>query len=177
MTAPPPRADGRLLLEAFRRYLRDHSLPVTQQREAVAAAVFFADRHVSVSDLERALGDRGEHVGKATVYRTLELLVRAGLIQEHDFGEGFKRYEPLAARGYHEHLICVRCGRVEEFYGEPLQKLRRQIESHFGFQIVVARTEVGGYCSHCQALRAREVADAAQEPVQPNSRRPRRGDG
>jgi len=54
-------------------------------------------------------------------------------------------------------VVCLRCGRVEEFFGEPLQRLRKQIESHFGFQILVARTEVGGYCAHCQTLRAREV--------------------
>jgi Fur family ferric uptake transcriptional regulator len=46
---------------------------------------------------------------------------------------------------------------VEEFFGEPLQRLRKQIESHFGFQVLLARTEVGGYCAHCQTLRAREV--------------------
>jgi hypothetical protein len=50
---------------------------------------------------------------------------------------------------------------VEEFFGEPLRKLRRQIESHFGFQILLARTEVGGYCAHCQALRAMEMEAAA----------------
>jgi len=58
-------------------------------------------------------------------------------------------------------VICLTCGKVEEFFGEPLQRLRRQIESHFGFQIVLARTEVGGYCSHCQAMRAREMDLAA----------------
>ena len=54
-------------------------------------------------------------------------------------------------------MICLRCGKVEEFFGEPLQRLRRQIEAHFGFQILLARTEVGGYCSHCQvAARQRD---------------------
>jgi hypothetical protein len=60
-------------------------------------------------------------------------------------------------------VICLRCGKVEEFFGEPLQRLRRQIESHFGFQILLARTEVGGFCSHCQSLRAREMEQAARE--------------
>ena len=62
----------------------------------------------------------------------------------------------------HAHVICLRCGRVEEFFGEPLQRLRRQIESHFGFQILLARTEVGGYCAHCQTLRARELEQLRQ---------------
>ena len=52
---------------------------------------------------------------------------------------------------------------MEEYFGEPLQKLRRQIEALFAFQIVLARTEVGGYCSHCQAMRAREMREAAEE--------------
>ena len=56
----------------------------------------------------------------------------------------------------HAHIICMRCGRVEEFFGEPLQKLRQQVEQDFGFEILIARTEVGGYCALCRALRARE---------------------
>jgi Fur family ferric uptake transcriptional regulator len=63
----------------------------------------------------------------------------------------------------HAHIICLRCGKVEEFFGEPLQKLRRQVEDHFGFNIVIARTEIGGYCAHCQALRARELSEAANQ--------------
>jgi Fur family ferric uptake transcriptional regulator len=67
----------------------------------------------------------------------------------------------------------MRCGKVEEFFGEPLQRLRKQIESHFGFQILLARTEVGGYCAHCQALRAREVEALRAQPPEPE-RPPRR---
>jgi Fur family transcriptional regulator, ferric uptake regulator len=59
----------------------------------------------------------------------------------------------------HAHVVCLRCGRVEEFFGEPLQRLRRQVEANFGFQVIVARTEMGGYCSDCQATRAREMMD------------------
>jgi Fur family ferric uptake transcriptional regulator len=166
MTSSPPRADGPYLMEAFRRYLRDHSLPVTQQREAVAAAVFFADRHVSVTEIEQALAEQREHVGKATVYRTLELLVTAGLIQEHDFGEGFKRYEPLAARGYHEHLICVRCGRVVEFANERLERMSTLIAEEHGFRHHHHRWEIYGVCRECQrrdaaTLQARTLAREA----------------
>jgi Fur family ferric uptake transcriptional regulator len=60
----------------------------------------------------------------------------------------------------HAHIICLRCGKVEEFFGEPLQKLRKQIEQHFGFEVLLARTEVGGYCSHCQALLQHDLEEA-----------------
>jgi len=150
MTTPPPPADGAALMQTFRRHLRERGLPATQQREAVAAAVFYAGRHVSVGDIEQALHAEGDHVGKATIYRTLELLRSAGLIQEHDFGEGFKRYEPLAARGYHEHLICLRCGRVEEFTNERFQRMSALIADEHGFRHDHHRWEIYGVCPECQ---------------------------
>jgi len=137
-------------MEVFRRHLRERGVPVTAQRQAVAAAVFFAGRHVSVGDIERMLRERGDRVGKATVYRTLELLHGAGLIQEHDFGEGFKRYEPLAARGYHEHLICLRCGRVEEFASERFDRMNAVIAEEHGFRHEHHRWEIYGVCPECQ---------------------------
>lgn len=150
MTSPPPKVDGKALLELFRRYLRDHNLPVTHQREAVAETLFFAGEHLSVGDLERALRTREVRIGKATVYRTLDLLREAGLVQEHDFGEGFKRYEPLAAQSHHEHLICMECGKVVEFSSERLERLRALIADEHGFRHHHHRMEIYGICRACQ---------------------------
>ena len=104
---------GTKLLEEFRRYLAEHNLPATQQRLAVAEAVFFAGEHLSAEEVGRRVAKRVA-VGTATIYRTLDLLVRAGLAKEHEFGEGFKRYEPLAPGQAHEHCICSSCGQVTE---------------------------------------------------------------
>jgi len=73
---------------------------------------------------------------------------------------GDQHYYETRRKGEHAHVICLRCGKVEEFFGEPLQRLRKQIESHFGFEILLARTEVGGYCAHCQTIRADELQQA-----------------
>jgi Fur family ferric uptake transcriptional regulator len=154
MSSPPPKADGNLLMEMFRRYLRDRNLPVTQQREAVAAAVFFADAHLSVGDIEHVLQERQAAIGKATVYRTLGLLATAGLVREHDFGEGFKRYEPLLAKSHHEHLICVRCGKVVEFSSERLERMKALIAEEHGFQHHHHRLEIYGVCRECQTRDA-----------------------
>ena len=64
-------------IRAFGRYLRDLGLPVTHQREAVAEVVFASEAHLSVDDIEGELRDRAERIGKATIYRTLDLLVRS----------------------------------------------------------------------------------------------------
>ena len=141
-------------MEVFRRYLRDHSLPVTQQREAVAATVFFADGHLSAGDIESALDADGTHVGKATIYRTLELLDRAGLIEQHDFGEGFKRFEARSGQGHHEHLICVACGGVVEFSSDRLERMNALIAEQHGFRHHHHRLEIYGVCQACQGRDA-----------------------
>lgn len=153
----------------FRAYLEDHSLPVTQQRQAVAEEVLFASTHLSVGDIEERLRARGVAVGKATVYRTLELLRDAGLIQEHDFGEGFKRYEPMVAQSHHEHLICTECGKVVEFSSERLERMKALIAEEHGFRPHHHRLEIYGICRECQrrdaaALQGGTIHSGRQRP-------------
>jgi Fur family ferric uptake transcriptional regulator len=144
------RGEGAALLDRFRRYLRDHRQPVTRQRDLVAQVVLLADDHLSVDAIQRRLRDQGESVGTATVYRTLEKLVESGLARAHDFGEGFKRYEPVAAQADHEHLICDRCGRVLEFQNERLERMLPIIADEHGFQHARHRVEIHGVCRECR---------------------------
>ncbi len=137
-------------MERFRVYMRDRNLPLTHQREAVAAALFYSDEHLSVDDIEAALRRNEVHVGKATVYRTLDLLVRADLVDEHDFGEGFRRFEPRSARNHHEHLICTSCGKVVEFTSERIERMKALIADEHGFRHHHHRLDIYGVCSDCQ---------------------------
>ncbi len=143
-------AERRALLERFRAWLRDHRLPVTRQREVIAELVFASEEHLSVEAIRRALRERDERVGVATVYRTLELLVSAGLVRAHEFGEGFRRFEPAAAQGDHEHLICVRCGRVVEFANERLERMLPIIADEHAFLHQRHRVEIFGTCRECR---------------------------
>ena len=119
----------------FARYLREHGLAVTQQRTAVAEAVFSWSGHPSVDDLHRALRDRGLSLGKATIYRTLGLLVRSGLVEEHDFGEGFRRFEHRLYRDpVHHHMVCIRSGEVIEFRSEAIARIVEETAARHGFR-------------------------------------------
>jgi Fur family transcriptional regulator, ferric uptake regulator len=142
--------EGVALLDRFRRYLRDHRQPLTRQRDLVAQIVLLSDDHPSVEGIRRALKERGEHVGTATVYRTLEVLIESGLVRAHDFGEGFKRFEPMPAQAHHEHLICERCGRVVEFQNERLERMLPIIADEYGFQHSRHRVEIYGVCRECR---------------------------
>lgn len=142
--------DAHELLERFRRWLRERHLPVTTQRDQVAQAVFAAGGHLSAEDVQARLRDHGHHVGTATVYRALDVLVKSGLVRQHDFGEGFKRYEPLRSPAQHGHLICGRCGRVREFSTERFERLLPMVADEHGFLHQRHRVEVHGLCRTCR---------------------------
>lgn len=142
-------------IRLFGRYLRDQGLPVTQQREAVAEVVFSSQAHLSVDDIEQKLRDEGERIGKATIYRTLDLLVKSTLVAEHDFGEGFKRYEHrLSRQPEHEHLICLECAKVIEFRSEEVRAVEERVSREHGFLTSRHRLEIYGLCAECQAAGA-----------------------
>jgi Fur family ferric uptake transcriptional regulator len=142
--------EGEALLERFRRFLRDHRQPVTRQRDLVAAIIFRSGEHQSVEDIGHHLRERGEQIGTATIYRTLDLLVRSGLVRAHDFGEGFRRYEPMPPKSDHQHLICLRCGRVDEIENERLERLLSIMADEHDFQPQRHRVEVHGLCRECR---------------------------
>lgn len=142
--------EGAALLEHFHHFLRDHRQPVTRQRDCVAEIVLLSEDHLSVEQIRRALREQGVAVGLATIYRTLDLLVRSGLVRAHDFGQGFRRYEPMPAQARHHHLICLRCGRVTEFAHEGLERMLPIIADEHGFQPERHRVEIYGTCQECQ---------------------------
>ena len=122
-------------LGLFARYLREQGLPVTQQRLAVARCLFTSSRHQSVEDLDTVLRQNDLRLGKATIYRTLDLLVRSGLVEEHDFGEGFRRYEHRLSRDpVHHHLVCIESGEVIEFRSEELRRIVEETAARHGFR-------------------------------------------
>jgi len=144
------KVDGARALAAFRRYLSDRNLPATQQRLAVAAVVLDAADHLSAEDVGRRVETRDGAVGLATVYRTLDLLVASGLVQQRDFGEGFRRYEPVAPGQAHEHCICSACGKVMEFSNDRLERMIALLAEEAEFRPHHHRLEVFGLCRECQ---------------------------
>lgn len=158
---PGDAAAARQALDAFRDYLREHGLPVTGPRMAVAEVVLAADRHLSAEEVSRALAGRGTPVGTATVYRALEVLVRSGLAVERDFGEGFRRYEAAGGAPHHEHLLCTVCGAVAEFRDERLERMTTIIAEAHQYARQRHRLVIYGVCPRCQ--RGERAAPGASD--------------
>lgn len=93
-----------------------------------------AVRHLSAEDVYRALSAEGMDVGLATVYRVLTQFEQAGLIERHHFEGGRAVYE-LNQGGHHDHLVCLQCGRVEEFFDPEIEKRQAKIARERGFMI------------------------------------------
>ncbi len=136
--------------DAFATYLRSHNLPVTEQRLAVADVVLSADEHLSAEEVETRLAGRGVSVGTATVYRTLDVLVKSGLVVERDFGEGFRRFESARGMPHHEHLICTVCGQVAEFRDERLERMTTLVAEAHGYVRQRHRLVIYGVCAKCR---------------------------
>ena len=141
---------GARVTDAFAAYLREHNQPVTDQRLAVAEVVMASHEHLSADDVAKLLGVRGAAVGTATVYRTLEVLVRSGLVVERDFGEGFKRYEPSRGMPHHEHMLCTVCGTVREFRDERIERMTTLMAEQHGFARQRHRLVIYGVCEPCR---------------------------
>src|SRR5439155_25574306 len=160
-----------MAVDSIKGSLKERGVRLTRQRSLLLELIDKSGEHLDAERLFQLAKLRDPKLNRVTVYRTLKLLKQGGLVDELDLVHygGDQRYYETRIKQEHAHVICLRCGKVEEFFGDPLQRLRRQIEAHFGFQIVLARTEIGGYCSHCQVLRAREIEEA-RDFNHPNSK-------
>lgn len=141
----PREPDPRELKTRWQAYLTDKRLNTTAQREAIVELFVRVTDHVSIEELLAKVRRRHPKVGYATVYRTLKLLVDAGLASERQFGDGQARYE--VAGQHHDHLICAKCGLILEFEDDEIERLQERIAQRLGgFQVVRHRHELYALC-------------------------------
>ncbi len=106
-------------------------------------------RHMSAEDVYKALLDAGEDVGLATVYRVLTQFEAAGLVLRHHFEGGHSMFE-LCGESHHDHLLCVKCGRIEEFLDQVIEERQRDIAQTHGFSITDHSLYIYGICPGCR---------------------------
>lgn len=157
----------RMAVAGIKDSLKERGVRLTRQRQILLDLIDKSGQHLDAERLYLMAKEKDPKLNRVTVYRTLKMLKAGGLVDELDLMHigGDQHFYETRLKQEHAHIICLRCGKVEEFFGEPLQKLRRQIEQHFGFEVLLARTEVGGYCSHCQALRGQEMKEAVDGTI------------
>ena len=158
-----PASSGDSQGESIQGSLKERGIRLTRQRQILLELIDKSGKHLDAETLFQMAREQDPKLNRVTVYRTLKMLKQGGLVDELDLMHlgGDQHYYETRMKQEHAHVICLRCGKVEEFFGEPLQRLRRQVEQNLGFNVLIARTEIGGYCVNCQSHRLREMAEAA----------------
>lgn len=133
--------------------IRNAGLKVTLPRVKILGILeSHGDRHMSAEDVYRMLLETGEEIGLATVYRVLTQFESAGLVQRHHFEGGHSVFE-LNRGGHHDHIVCVQCGRVEEFCDDVIERRQREIADKLGFVIEDHALTIYGRCNSPSCAR------------------------
>jgi len=139
------------LTEQFIKYLRDNGYLITRQRRRIAEIIFNSTGHLSVEDIQNLLRQKKISASIASIYRTLDVLIKSNLVVQHRFGKRFKRFEAVLKDKHHDHLICTRCGKVLEFKNDAIEDLQVKVALEHDFNITNHKLDIYGYCNRCRA--------------------------
>jgi Fur family ferric uptake transcriptional regulator len=149
--AEPPRPSDGDHRGTLQSYVARKALKWTRQREVILDMFLGSREHLTCEAIHSRVVKADPSIGLATVYRTLRLFVEAGIASERRFQDGVTRYEPQ--QPHHDHLICVRCGRIAEFESDAIEDLQDRIAKAHGFQLLSHRHELYGACRDCLVER------------------------
>ncbi len=135
---------------AFEQFLKRRSLKLTPQRDRIFQRAFSTHEHFSAETLYGWLKESdGPRVSRATVYRTLSLLVAGGFLESLDTGSGELLYEHVLGHRHHDHLVCLDCGRIQEFYDPDIERLQSAVAAKKGFHLTHHNLRLFGTCAAC----------------------------
>jgi Fur family transcriptional regulator, ferric uptake regulator len=119
--------------EILREFLKKGQNRITPERFEVMDSALDYDGHFGADDLYVIMKNKKSRVSRATVYKTLELLVQCDLLSKRNFGDNMTRYESSFKKQIHDHLICMDCGRIVEFTNSSLENIPQQLSKNLGF--------------------------------------------
>lgn len=141
--------------EELKKIIRKLNLKVTNQRMAILHCLHEGRRHVTAQELYEKVNKTNPEIGFATVYRFLRTLNEGKFVTEVRMGGLPARYE-LTPKGHHDHLTCVRCGKICEFENRAIENLQEKVAQQFGFQLTHHILELYGLCPACQQEKHKE---------------------
>ena len=135
--------------DIFKDFLKQNDLRWTPQRKSILKVFLQQEGHVPIDELQKKIYTEDSTIGIATLYRTMKLLMDAGLAEMHNFNEK-TTYERLYKVRHHDHLICKVCGKTVEFEHPLIEKYQEEVCESHGFALKSHRMELFGICNECQ---------------------------
>ncbi len=145
-------------ISRFQEFLQQQNLKLTGERTALVREIFATHYHFEADELLFKMKEKNVKISRATVYRTLELLVKSGMVRRVHLGEDHYHYEHVTGNSHHDHLICTTCGAVIEFHDPVLEARQREICEKKRFTPTFHNLQILGVCSNCR--RKGETPDA-----------------
>jgi len=133
-------------LSLFSEYLKKKGLKITNQRLLVAEKIFRHPSHFTVDTLADSLKDRKGEISRATIYRIVSILVESGQLTEHNFGQHVRYYEHIPRHEHHDHIVCLDCGRIDEFVVAEIESVQTQVAEQHGFTLEEHSLNLYGRC-------------------------------
>jgi len=147
-------------------FLEQHSkgktLKSSRRRNAIIEAFARASEHLTVDELYERARQLDPKVGYTTVWRTLKLLESLGLASSQKFHDGQTRYEYVSSKQHHDHLICTKCGLLQEFFNPKIEEIQKQVAKAHKFQITSHKMELYGYCMKCSLKNSPQRSQRTQ---------------
>ena len=135
--------------DILKKALKKEGLRYTHQRQAIWDELSASDEHRDAEEIYLALYNSGLKVSRATVYRTIDVLVKNNLVRILDLGDGRARYENKMDTSHHDHLICVQCGKIEEFMDNVIENQQEVIVENLGYRLIRHIHQLFVICDEC----------------------------
>lgn len=161
----PSSSSHQKVRDQLARYLEHHDLKQTKPRRWIIEYLLSMGEgmHVSAEHIHLASKRQGCPLGLATVYRSLNLLVDAGIVEQHNFQNNNAVFEVRYPDTHHDHLVCWDCGVIKEFEEDEIERLQEQVAQRLGFQLISHRLELLGRCLS-QDCEQKKAAGGISEP-------------
>ena len=134
----------------FKNFLDKKSFKYTYERKCIYNEIEIIDKHFDADQLYERFKKRDERISRATVYRTLPLLLEAGVIQKSTGEKKRDFFESIRKEGHHDHIVCLDCGKIIEFCNETIEREQEILSKKYHFKISFHDHKIFGYCSNCK---------------------------
>ncbi|NHZ85436.1 MAG: transcriptional repressor [Planctomycetia bacterium] len=136
-------------MQTLKEILQKEGLRCTKQRQEIWNELRASDEHRDAEEIYITLRKRGLKISRATIYRTIDVLVKNNLIDKLEIGDGRARFEYNDRFLHHDHLICTNCGKIIEFHNNEIEILQTQTAKKYNFKIIHHSHQLFGICEDC----------------------------
>ena len=136
-------------VDHFQELLEQRGLKYTYERKLILEEVLHLKEHFDADSLYERFKKKGLRISRDTVYRTIPLLLASSVVQKSAGSGKGEFFERIGTKGHHDHMICVRCGKIIEFQCEEIEKLQEKKASEYGFKLSFHDHRLFGTCKDC----------------------------